>query len=106
MEFLNHGLGVYGNQKSIAYDPITAGKIVNACCILHNYCLNHNDDVELEEGIILKYCNIFSISIIFTFSAANGENELGYNEYNINNDERNLLLMGRQILNRILNDYF
>lgn len=39
--------------RTLHYHPTTAGRIVNACCILHNMCLDNNipepNDPHLEE---------------------------------------------------------
>lgn len=37
-------------HRTLHYDPVRAGKIVYACCILHNMCMNANLPLpDLEE---------------------------------------------------------
>lgn len=54
--------------RTLHYHPTTAGKIVNACCILHNLCLERNipepDEPHMEEPEYGMYNNPNFIDIM------------------------------------------
>ncbi|KAK4874373.1 hypothetical protein RN001_013733 [Aquatica leii] len=39
-------------HRTLHYDPVMAGKIINACCVLHNFCINNNiPEVDEPHGV-------------------------------------------------------
>ncbi|KAK4880827.1 hypothetical protein RN001_008973 [Aquatica leii] len=39
-------------HRTLHYDPVMAGKIINACCVLHNLCINNNiPEVDEPHGV-------------------------------------------------------
>lgn len=79
-------------HRTLHYAPTKAVKIIKACCILHNICINNNvekrDDVELPDN------------------GFDGANVLDYNEMV---DVRNVnphLVAGRALRERYVHQYF
>lgn len=87
---LKHRFRCLIKQRMLHYEPQRVSKIVNACVVLHNMCIENNiplpqEDVEIEA--------MHEINIRF-----NDDNEMG----RVNTD----LLRGRAIRNEIINNYF
>ncbi|KAJ8914069.1 hypothetical protein NQ315_017590 [Exocentrus adspersus] len=74
-------------ERVLHYDPVMAGRIINACAILHNFCLIRGERVEVAEII-------------------NNPDDNNANNNNNNNGNNNYFNEGRNIRNRIIRNYF
>lgn len=74
-------------HRTLHYDPITAGKIVNVCCVLHNLCniynlpVPHMEENEMDDALYER---------------------LHYEEETNNQ----LLLEGRRLRSNIVRDFY
>ncbi|KAI4455233.1 hypothetical protein MML48_9g00013036 [Holotrichia oblita] len=94
LHFYGHGTYQTGVGKTIFtahrvlhYQPDIAGKIVNACVVLHNMCINNDvPEVDMEENNV-----DYGIGVN------------GRNEFNVNNTD---LVAARQLLQTIADTHF
>lgn len=81
-------------HRVLHYEPLKASKIINACVVLHNICIDNNvsnDDIICEDNMIFD------------------EDDLGV-ILNVNNDQMRainpLLVAGRDMQRTIIQQYF
>lgn len=82
-------------HRVLHYEPTIAGKIVNACCVLHNICIQYNvpePDLEADQNLDLGMYN-FNVNI---------DNEDRNRRQNRNPD----LEDGRRLQRQIIRNYF
>lgn len=79
-------------ERALHYKPEKAGRIINACAILHNICINRGD--RIDDFVDDELPN------------ENFEDEEYYNNERYNEDGAALLDRGRIVRERIINQYF
>lgn len=92
--FLNFFASCLLKHRILYYEPLKSSKIINACVVLHNICIDNNvsdDDLICEDDIIFN------------------EDDLGV-VHNENNDQMRainpLLVAGRDMQGKIIQQYF
>lgn len=73
-------------ERTLRYEPRFIGSIMNACCVLHNLCIEYG--VELDEEVIVQQ------------EVDNAVDDPG------DPDENGLLAQGVETRNRIITNYF